>query len=245
MKTRTETALVVLTSVVVGLIAGVVICRQLHSDAKLPTELQPGELQVNVPVDRNRADHFWEKTDWMTWVVTAAAAASVVWFEVRRSRRSRQVEIIMDFDKQFNAPEMIQIRKKAAQSIRACREQKASPDDSRWTDVEDVIDFFQGMGTFVRDGHADVKVAYKFFGYWVIRYRVACKQRIDFQQRDAGLLVWADFEWLFKQFKKVDRKLNEGRHVAAGNESLDAFLEGESLEEERRKESNIPSKERT
>ena len=145
--------------------------------------------------------------------------------ELRRSRGARNVDLIIDFDKRFESEEMRRKRKLTGEFL--SQPQRPSTKDPKWSEVDDVIDFFETLGTCVRTGHINVELAYRFFYYWLGRYWLACETYIN-EARETVPQQWDDAEWLYKKLRAYDVKRNAGKFTNPTDQDLRTFFEDEA-----------------
>lgn len=70
-------------------------------------------------------------------------------------------------------------------------------------EADDIFDFFEQLGLFVRKGLIEADVAHSFLFHWVNLYWIVGKQRIAEKRTEcAGL--WRDFEFLHDKLLKIE-----------------------------------------
>ena len=144
--------------------------------------------------------------------------------ESRRSRAARNVDLIIEFDERFENEEMKKKRKVAGDFLSQHR--SSSKEDKLWRQVDDVIDFFEVLGTCVRMGHIDIELAYRFFFYWVDHYWLACSGYINAIQRKIPT-QWENAEWLYTKLRAYDVKRNAGKVSNPTEDDLSMFFDDE------------------
>lgn len=95
------------------------------------------------------------------------------------------------------------------------------------SETEDLFDFFEQIGLFVRKGLIDADIAHSFFFHWVNLYWVAGKTLIE-KKRGASVGLWTDFEYLYKRLLQIE--MESDPHSRFINPSEDLIRQ--SLEEE-------------
>ncbi len=105
-------------------------------------------------------------------------------------------ETTLKFEAEFNAFHFKQIRHQAAKALLNKRDE---------ADAEDVFDFFETLGLFVRLGGLDDGIAYSVFFHWINLYWKAGKHHIGARRQDAGA-VWGDFERLYKNVCDIEKR---------------------------------------
>jgi hypothetical protein len=156
----------------------------------------------------------------------AAFALFKIWREIQWQRASRSLDLLLKLNDQFRSDVMLKERAAAARILQGHRERPVPNGDDAWTDVDDVLDFFQIAATLVREGHASKDVTYNFFAYWFIRYWVAARDRIQFTQARSPI-SWKNAQWLYDELKLIDEKQNASRYTRDTEKDIDAFLREE------------------
>jgi len=163
------------------------------------------------------------------WIAVASVVGVVVsiWaliIESRRTRIARQLDLIIDLDKQFQSEGVKAIRKEAAAFL--CENRSANLQDENWQHVDDVIDFIQTVGLFTKSGYMEVELVFKFFFFWIGRYITAAKPYIEMRMADCPVL-WKEAMWLYGKLKAYDMKRNQGRLSDPSEADLDSFFRWE------------------
>jgi hypothetical protein len=70
-------------------------------------------------------------------------------------------------------------------------------------ETEDLFDFFEQVGLFVRKGLIDVEIAHSLFFHWINLYWVAGKHLIQ-NKREVCTDLWTDFEYLHKRLLQIE-----------------------------------------
>jgi hypothetical protein len=73
----------------------------------------------------------------------------------------------------------------------------------RIAEADDVFDFFEQIGFFVRKGIIEADVAHSFFFHWVNLYWNAGKRTIA-EKRVESDGLWKDFEFLYQQLLNIE-----------------------------------------
>jgi hypothetical protein len=68
---------------------------------------------------------------------------------------------------------------------------------------EDIFDFFEQIGFFVKKGLIEVDVAHSFFFHWVNIYWITGKQSIEVRRVESEGL-WKDFDFLYGELLKIE-----------------------------------------
>jgi len=98
-------------------------------------------------------------------------------------------------------------------------------------EIEQVGNFWEGIGYLVRSGHVDRRLAYNNFGdavqiWWVVLNPTLIAWRAD----ENGEGTWAEFEWLTRRFADNDRKAGRRRDFSESyiRRTLPAVIEANS-----------------
>ena len=148
----------------------------------------------------------------MAWATIAAAIAAIVSaFFARKAvsdqaknfsqqiadyRLALSADTALKFDASFNDPKFEKIRSKAAHALLAKQNEG---------EAEDVFDFFDSVGLFVRLGALKEEIAYAVFFHWINLYWRAGKNHIGAKQKDTAS-VWKDFELLYHQVSEIEKQ---------------------------------------
>ncbi len=113
-------------------------------------------------------------------------------------KESLSLELVMKLDDRFLSERFVKIRSDAAQALLA--QQSEDP-----VQAEEVFDFFETIGTFVKRDSLDADLAYNFFFHWINLYWNAGKDYILKKRKGSGAL-WSDFEFLYSEVLKVEKQ---------------------------------------
>ncbi len=105
-------------------------------------------------------------------------------------------ETTLKFEEEFNNSHFKEIRCKAAKALLTKHDE---------AEAEDVFDFFETLGLFVKRGALDEGIAYSVFFHWINLYWKAGKHHIGARRQDAAA-VWGDFERLYKNVCDIERQ---------------------------------------
>src|SRR5271157_1037982 len=105
-------------------------------------------------------------------------------------------ETTLRFEGRFTDPSLKKIRSTAAAALLNKQEEEQA---------EDVFDFFETVGLFIRLGALTEEIAYSVFFHWVNLYWKAGKHHIGSKQQEAASL-WGDFERLYNNMCKIERR---------------------------------------
>lgn len=162
-------------------------------------------------------------TTWATVIGVISSILAVI-HESRRSRESREVDLVLNFESRFLDERMTRHRTAAAKFLQS--ERRLDPHQPQWETVSEVIDFFQVLGTCARIGHVKIELVYKFFYYWLSNYWIASMPFIK-RTRGNSSITWDDAQWLYDKLKAFDLKKNSGALSAPSDDDLDKFFSWE------------------
>jgi|ERR1035438_285282 hypothetical protein len=97
----------------------------------------------------------------------------------------------------------------------------------RIAEADDVFDFFEQVGFFVRKGLIESDVAHSFFFHWVNLYWVVGKQTIA-EKRIESEGLWKDFEFLHQKLLNIEMTTDpRSRFINPSAEIIKKSLEEE------------------
>ena len=97
----------------------------------------------------------------------------------------------------------------------------------RIAEADDVFDFFEQIGFFVRKGLIEADVAHSSFFHWVNLYWIVGKQTIA-EKRIECEGLWKDFEYLYNVILQIEMKtIPRSRFINPSAELIKKSLEEE------------------
>lgn len=112
---------------------------------------------------------------------------------------------------------------------RRSRVSKALVNKLNLSEAEDLFDFFEQIGLFVRKGLIDAEVAHSFFFHWVNLYWVAGKHLIE-KKRHESASLWTDFEYLYKKLLQIEIETDpRSRFINPSDDLIRQSLEEEFI----------------
>ncbi len=111
---------------------------------------------------------------------------------------SLSADTALKFDTTFNAPTFKKVRSRAA---------KALLTHTNEAEAEDVFDFFDTLGLFVRLGALNNEVVHSLFFHWINLYWKAGKGYVGSKQMESST-VWKDFKNLYDRVQVIERQRN-------------------------------------
>ena len=140
-----------------------------------------------------------------SWSTLALAISSFVavyisfWGIKRQTEslaKSVSADLCLKLIDRFDSPSMIALRKVAA---------KALLEESNQESVDDVFDFFETLGLYVRRKMLDSEVAHSMFFHWINLYWHAGKGYINASRR-RSVSIYADFERLYSTVLAIEMR---------------------------------------
>jgi hypothetical protein len=174
--------------------------------------------------------------NWLMAVATigAAVAAAASAFYARKAIGDQQenfdkqleeyklalsAETVLKFRAAFDDPEFKKARQKAAEALLNRHNEAAA---------EEVFDFFDTVGLFVKLGALTEDIAYSVFFHWINLYWRAGKHYVGSKQMDTAAL-WKGFECLYNRVCDIETR----SHSDSEDLKMPASRLREQLEEER------------
>ncbi|MDP3043029.1 MAG: hypothetical protein Q8N21_01370 [bacterium] len=161
-------------------------------------------------------------TAW-TGLTTAIVAIYALWAESRRHRFSTGIDLILRLEDQFSTQRMYVNRRKVARAFQNKNYVEAM------NEIDEIIDFFEGVGFFVKRGALDRKVVWTFFFSYLFRFRHFAKEYIENEQsRDPTL--WTEFVDLYNNLLQIERadRRNRKSSLEISEDDLEQFLREET-----------------
>lgn len=159
------------------------------------------------------------------WTGLAAAIVAIyaLWAESKRHRFSMGIELILRLEDQFSTQRMYTNRRKAACAFRNKNYVEAV------NEIDEIIDFFEGVGFLVKRGALHRKVVWTFFFSYLFRFWYLAKEYIESERRRDPTL-WTEFVDLYNnllQIEQADRRKREAP-LELNRDDLEQFLREET-----------------
>jgi len=150
-------------------------------------------------------------------------AIYALWAESRRHRFSAGIELILRLEDQFSTERMYTNRKRAA-----CAFQKKSCGEAV-NEIDEIIDFFEGVGFLLKRGALDKRVVWTFFFSYLYRFRHLAEEYVV-KERRRDPTLWPDFVSLYDQLLVIERAERRRQQAAVelSQEDLAQFLSEET-----------------
>ena len=146
----------------------------------------------------------WEGVTGICTIVIAIGAVVSAWWAIiavrvqeRRARFATGLDAILRLDGLWCSERIKEARVLTAGQILA----KEKPSKA----IEDVLDFFDTLGLFVRKEGISVELAWSFFYYWLDGYATVARDYINGYRRKEPT-VWEDLVWLHDQVRSFEQQ---------------------------------------
>jgi hypothetical protein len=184
-------------------------------------EFQPSVRYHSTQEDKLMTDPV---TAWSTLIlaIMSFVAVGISYWGIKRQTESFALsvsaELCLKLTDRFNSESMIKIRSLAA---------KALLEKSNSSAADEVFDFFETVGLYVRKNAVDKQIAHSMFFHWVNLYWRAGKETIiKNRERCAG--IYSDFEHLYDTVLKSEMSVDQkSRDINPTDADLEAFLKQE------------------
>jgi hypothetical protein len=163
------------------------------------------------------------------WATVAIAVATIASIYVTYKAMKKQVEslansvsadLALKLVHDFESPEKVALRGRVAQ---------ATLQNLTLSESDDLFDFFELIGFYVRRGQIDAETAHSFFFHWVNLYWNAGKSSIE-KKREASVGIWKDFESLYKTVRQIEMDTDRfSRFINPSAELIKSGLEEECV----------------
>lgn len=161
----------------------------------------------------------------MAWAAVTAALTAVIttWVESKRSRFSISIDLILRLDNDFNSPHFKEIRRKAAVAFRSKDYSKGS------NEIDDILDFFEGVAFFIKRRAVDKKTVWHFFFTYMYRFWHFAEKYIA-KERETDPTLWTAYIDIYSQLLKIEKQDRQrlGGNIKLSEEDLEKFLNEES-----------------
>jgi len=163
-------------------------------------------------------------TAWATIVIAVGTLASIFFTyrgmqsQARSFAGSVSADLALKLLRDFESRSNVELRSRVSNALLK---------GLRLAEAEDLFDFFEQIGLFVRRDLLDAEIAYSFFFHWVNLYWVAGRQIIQ-QKREGAAGLWVDFEYLYSKLLQIEIKTDpKSRFINLSPELIRASLEEE------------------
>jgi len=145
-------------------------------------------------------------------------AVVTLWAQTKSFKLTIGADLAMKLDERFNETEFITIRAHAAEALKA---------QSNLKSAEDVFDFFDTVGLFVRLRALNPEIAHSLFFHWINLYWSTGKEYIRAEQQTAKL-KWVDFEKLYVKTRDIEKARDpKSEDLCLSANRIDEYLNDE------------------
>lgn len=169
-----------------------------------------------------------------THIVDIATVATVIvaLYAIRQQSKdthfSLGVQILREYEKEFNSEEMK--RSRAALAKEYLKIRSGTSLDEKFEVYSDPIDFFEAVGILLKRRALDIELVEAYFSYWFTRYWQIVEEDVKkFRNRHNDDSFWKHCDYLHKQFNKFGFKHLEYRELLKdfGESEIRRFLKEE------------------
>jgi hypothetical protein len=167
-------------------------------------------------------------TAWSTFglAVFSLVAVGVSYWGIKKQTESFAMSVSADLclklTDRFDSEPMIKIRNLAARALMGQTDLDAA---------DDIFDFFETVGLYVRKNALDKEIAHSMFFHWVNLYWHAGRSHI-LKSRERSSGIYADFENLYNMVLKIEmRDYPKSRDINPTEEEIIKFLKQETTPE--------------
>lgn len=165
-----------------------------------------------------------------TWAL-AVGTVLMVWLQLKFMRRSLSADVFARLTEKWDSTSMRKRRKHLAQALLTKR-----PEEVESRLVEDVINFFEDLGTMLRNKYLETETIWHAFSTSIRLYWAGCGEKYvtDMRDRFSDPTFYTEFEFLAKKMdskeaRKRRKKLSE---VKLSTRAVTVYLNEESRLEE-------------
>jgi hypothetical protein len=146
-----------------------------------------------------------------------------LYYQIWRSQFSMNLDLILKLDDKFNSSDFKKIRSKASSAI------LSEETDNKFIHAEDVFDFFETLGYFVKHKALDKKIVWHtFYGLAHSYWSVGKDYIFSVRKEKADDTLWEDFQWLHNELLKIERtNTNKLEPEILSQEEIVKFLKNE------------------
>jgi hypothetical protein len=170
--------------------------------------------------------------NWAAIGALAAWAAVIgtlisLWAQMRFLKRTLSAQIFSQLNDQWDSTIMTTRRRVLAQELKANK-----PDQVPQAVVEDVIDFFEILGTNLRNKHLDIEPVWQAFSTVARHYWAACGKIYvtDMRVSYSDGTFYSEFEFLVSKLDKKEmekRGVEDSSGIMVSTTAINNFLEME------------------
>ncbi|MDD3626305.1 MAG: hypothetical protein PHV06_03220 [bacterium] len=133
-----------------------------------------------------------------TGLGTAIIAVCALWLESRRHRFSTSLSLMLRLEEEFSTRRMYKNRKLAAYAFNNGRIREAA------NEIDEIIDFFEGIAFFVEKGAIDKESVWTCFFSYIYRFYHYAYGYIN-EERERDPTLWISFLDLYKKLYRIEQ----------------------------------------
>lgn len=162
----------------------------------------------------------WNVISGLAALVTAVFAIIAVLAQIRMTRYAWKLDFLWRMNDRFNSDKMRFIRRAVCSGL---------VNNEITDDVDDILDFFDGVGLLLEKGTLDIEMVWNDLGYWATGYWYPCLTYIR-EKQDVDRHFYTRYEELVNRLNRLNAKKYPGEAlVPTDEESMNFLLEEASL----------------
>jgi hypothetical protein len=169
------------------------------------------------------------KAIWSPWLIVVGVIIAVLLLTFRaRSeylQRTYDPTWINKFNEQFFDQEMIKSRQLAAKTLMEYSGRLESG-DKQLRNIDDVLDFFEELGFYVKGDQISPEFAHQSFYYWIEGFCAAAKPYIK-RKQEISATAWDHIDYLYTVTKQVEDEITKKKNEEFDSAELTMFLNDE------------------
>jgi hypothetical protein len=132
---------------------------------------------------------------------------TAVVIEHYRTNYIHGIDLLLKFEDQFHSEEFRKIRKVAAGILLKAigNMSETSGFKSNILELDELLDFFQMVGVLTHKRVLDKELVWNSFYYYLNYYYLGGGGYISYNRKNAPA-IWEEVEWLFQEFRKIEKK---------------------------------------
>jgi hypothetical protein len=158
--------------------------------------------------------------------VTVGLVALALQWRADYKKRTYDPTWVLEFGKIFNADEMKKTRAKAASALKHSQSKLKTTDFSS-SEVDNVLDFLEDLGFYLRGDQMTPEVVHHAFHYWIRGYYNAARGYLEMVQEKEPT-CWEHVSYLFEVSHEIEMERSKSKHQKhLDQSSLNRFLDKE------------------
>jgi hypothetical protein len=149
-------------------------------------------------------------------IISAGATIKAIREQMKSSKLTISADLAMKFDKTFSESSFLADRARAAEALKSSNPKEA----------ENVFDFFDMVGLFVRLKALDLEIAHSLFFHWINLYWTTGKEYIGSKQQTDST-KWLDFKLLYEGTRQIESRDEHSENLILTRERIAEYLKDE------------------